>query len=110
MASMTPGARVAVDEDQIEIAPASARTGRLAYAWVVNSTGAAVYLSVWSGTGTSRTETQRAGGPWLIPDGFAAPVLIEVRAELGAVLAAHTAADLTGAPASAIDVVPMWEH
>jgi hypothetical protein len=110
MRSMTPGPRVTVDETQIEIAPASARTGRLAYVWAVNGTGADVYLSVWSGTGTSRTAAQRAGGPWLLPDGFAAPVLIEVRAELGAVLAAHTGSALTGAPASAIEVVPMWEH
>ena len=105
---MQPGLRVEVDEDQTEISAPNARLARLVYAWVVNGAGEDVYLSVWSGTGTSRTADQRTAGPFLVPDGHAAPVLLELLASAGAVVAAHTAADATGAPASAIEFVPFW--
>lgn len=107
---MTPGDRIAVTETQQAVSPPHARLGRLAYAWIVNANATPVYVSVWSGTSLSRTAAQRAGGPWLVLAGQAVPVLLEVHAPGGVVLAAHTAANLTGAPAAAIDVVPMWQH
>ncbi|MEC9048858.1 MAG: hypothetical protein VYA51_12680 [Planctomycetota bacterium] len=75
----------------------------------MNTSGAAAYISLWSGTGTSRTAAERAGGPWLVPDGHAAPVLFEHPANGGCVVAAHTAADATGAPSSSLDFVPFWD-
>jgi hypothetical protein len=106
---MQPGQRVAVDETQVEISPPIARLRRLAYALVANTTGAACYLSVWAGSGTSRTAAQRTQGPWYLPADHYGPVLIELQASGGAVLAVHTAAGLTGAPSSALELVPFWE-
>lgn len=110
MHGMQPGDRLSVDESQQVVTPPHARLGRLAYAWVVNGNATPVYVSVWAGVALSRTADQRAGGPWLVLAGQAVPVLLEVNAPGGAVLAAHTAADLTGTPSAAIDVVPMWQH
>jgi len=106
---MQPGPRVTVDENQTEIAPPTASLRRLAYVQVANTSGAAGYLSVWAGTGTSRTAAQRTQGPWYLPDGHFGPVLIELQASGGAVLALNTAADLTGSPSSALELVPFWE-
>ena len=105
----TPGPRIALDENQTELTPPGGNF-RLAYLWVVNGSGATAYISVWGGTGTSRTAGERSAGPWAVPDGHAGPVLIAVHAKNGAVLAAHTGSDVTGAPSSALDVVPFWEH
>ena len=105
---MQAGLRVPIDETQTEITAPHERLTRLTYAWVVNNTGGDVYLSVWSGTGTARTAAERVAGPWLVPDGSAKPVLFEMQSNARAVIAAHTAADLTGAPASVVDFVPVW--
>ena len=106
---MTPGPRVAVDETQVEISPPHGRLTRLAYALVANTTGAACYLSVWAGSGTSRTAGQRTQGPWYLPADHYGPVLLELHASGGAVLAVHTGSALTGAPIAALELVPFWE-
>lgn len=104
---MTPGVRVEVDENQQAVAAPRGRE-ELGYIWVHNGSDALVYLSVWSGTATSRTAAQRVG-PWPIPAGHTGPVPLEISARAGVVLAAHTADNLSGAPSAPVDVVPMWE-
>lgn len=107
--SAIPGPLLSVDENQQELSPPTGMY-RLAYLWVVSGAGAQTYISLWGGTGTSRTAAERSSGPWPIPDGHVGPVLTELHARAGIVIAAHTASNATGAPASALEVIPFWEQ
>lgn len=105
---MKAGPRITLTDTQQELTPPYSGLRTLVHVWVLNSSGATIYLNAWSGSGTSRLAADRTGGPWPVPDGFAAPVITDSAARAGAVLSASTNADGTGTPGGAVEAVPHW--